>query len=67
MPFSPLMTANELFDDPHVQARATVQTLPQERAINVRFPVKFSRGLPDSNTAVPALGEYGVEVFKASI
>ncbi|WP_025109783.1 CaiB/BaiF CoA-transferase family protein [Pseudomonas sp. H1h] len=63
LPFSPLITANELFDDPHVQARATVQTLPQEQAIAVRFPVKFSRGLPDSDVAVPVLGKYG---FKAS-
>nr|BFD42624.1 CaiB/BaiF CoA-transferase family protein [Pseudomonas sp. FFPRI_1] len=65
LPFSPLLTASELFDDPHVQARGTIRPLPEERAISVRFPVKFSLGLPDSDATVPDLGEYGVEVFKA--
>ena len=65
LPFSPLLTASELFDDPHVQARGTVRVLPEDRTISVRFPVKFSRGLPDSDPAVPALGEYDVEAFKA--
>jgi crotonobetainyl-CoA:carnitine CoA-transferase CaiB-like acyl-CoA transferase len=64
LPFSPLLSASELFDDPHVQARGTVRPLPQERTISVGFPVKFSRGLPDSDTTLPALGEYSVEVFK---
>ncbi|WP_342625348.1 CaiB/BaiF CoA-transferase family protein [Pseudomonas alkylphenolica] len=64
LPFSPLLSASELFDDPHVQARGTVRPLPQERTISVGFPVKFSRGLPDSDTTVPALGEYSVEAFK---
>jgi len=66
LPFSPLLNASELFDDPHVQARGTVSELPAERSISVGFPVKFSRGLPDSDASVPVLGEFDVEAFKAS-
>lgn len=65
LPFSPLLNASELFDDPHVQARGTVQPLAQERTISVGFPVKFSRGLPAGNPTVPALGEYDIDAFKA--
>ena len=65
LPFSPLLNASELFDDPHVQARGTVRKLPAERSISVGFPVKFSRGLPDSDVSVPALGEFDIEAFKA--
>jgi len=67
LPFSPLLSATELFDDPHVQARGTVRPLPKERAISVGFPVKFSRGLPESDSTVPVLGEYDVAAFKASL
>ncbi len=67
LPFSPLLSASELFDDPHVQARGTVRPLPNERTISVGFPVKFSRGLPESDSTVPALGEYDVAAFKAGL
>ncbi|ROL64782.1 CaiB/BaiF CoA-transferase family protein [Pseudomonas vranovensis] len=65
LPFSPLLNACELFDDPHVQARGTVREVPEERAISVGFPVKFSLGLPEPRATVPALGEYDLERFKA--
>jgi hypothetical protein len=41
--------------------------LPEERAISVGFPVKFSPGLLDSDTSVPALGDYATEAFKAAL
>lgn len=66
LPFSPLLNASELFDDPHVLARGTVHRLPGEREISVRFPVKFSLGLPDSEAAVPGLGEYNGKTSEGS-
>jgi len=59
LPFSPVLGARELFADPHVQARGMVRSLPEEGSIALRFPVKFSLGLPDSATEVPALGGGG--------
>lgn len=59
VPFSPALGARELFDDPHVQARGTVRHLPDEDAIALRFPVKFSLGLPESDDTVPPLGGAG--------
>ncbi|AOY94363.1 CoA transferase [Cupriavidus sp. USMAA2-4] len=56
LPFSPVLEAQALFDDPHVQARGMIRSLPEEKAIALRFPVKFSLGLPDSGTEVPPLG-----------
>ncbi|WP_044874548.1 CoA transferase [Pseudomonas sp. LFM046] len=57
LPVSPVLNARELFDDPHVTARGTVRQLPAEQGIGVRFPVKFSLGLPDASERVPELGE----------
>ncbi|MBN3791765.1 CoA transferase [Burkholderia sp. Ac-20353] len=58
LPVSPLPDADELFADPHVQARGVVRVVPGG-ALAVRFPVKFSLGLPDGADRVPALGEHG--------
>ncbi|MFC6299407.1 CoA transferase [Pseudomonas sp. CCM 7893] len=58
LPFSPLLGANELFADAHVQSRGTLREFAKEGTIAVRFPVKFSLGLPDSEGKVPALGEF---------
>lgn len=57
LPFSPVLGACELFEDAHVRARGTLRQL-EEGGIGVRFPVKFSLGLPDGPQAVPALDEY---------
>lgn len=57
LPFSPVLGAWELFADPHVMARNMVREMPEEGAIALRFPVKFSLGLPDSAEDVPSLGE----------
>lgn len=59
LPFSPVLNADELFADPHVRARGMVRELDDGRAIALRFPVRFSRGLPDSGTHAPALDEHG--------
>ncbi|MDW3686800.1 CaiB/BaiF CoA-transferase family protein [Cupriavidus sp. CV2] len=58
LPFSPALSAKELFADPHVKARNMVREMPAENAIALRFPVKFSLGLPGSGDHVPALGEH---------
>lgn len=59
VPFSPVLTANELFADPHVQARGMVKEVAADKGIALRFPVKFSLGLPDTDDHVPGLGEHG--------
>lgn len=59
VPFSPALEAQELFDDPHVRARGLIRQLPEEDAIALRFPVKFSLGLPDADDTVPPLGSAG--------
>jgi crotonobetainyl-CoA:carnitine CoA-transferase CaiB-like acyl-CoA transferase len=58
LPFSPLLRADELFDDPHVRARGMVREMDGGQSIALRFPVRFSLGLPDSGDRVPALGEH---------
>ena len=42
-----------------------VRQHPEEGRISVRFPVKFSAGLPDAPEGVPALGEHTESVLKA--
>lgn len=58
LPFSPSLSARELFADPHVKARNIVREMPEEGAIALRFPVRFSLGLPEGDDHVPALGEH---------
>jgi crotonobetainyl-CoA:carnitine CoA-transferase CaiB-like acyl-CoA transferase len=58
LPFSPLLNASELFSDPHVLARDMVREMASEKAIALKFPVKFSLGLPEGNDHVPSLGEH---------
>lgn len=58
LPFSPLLGASELFADAHVQSRGTLREFANEGTIAVRFPVKFSLGLPDTEGRVPTLGEF---------
>lgn len=59
IPFSPSLRAEELFADPHVKARAMVREVAEDGGLAMRFPVKFSLGLPDTHDHVPALGEDG--------
>ncbi|KUZ70376.1 CaiB/BaiF CoA transferase family protein [Burkholderia ubonensis] len=59
LPVSPLHDADELFADPHVRARGIAREIAGDRSLAVRFPVKFSLGLPDGDDHVPALGEHG--------
>lgn len=58
VPVSPLIDADELFRDPHVRARGTIREIAVDKTIAMRFPVKFSLGLPDSGDGVPLLGEH---------
>lgn len=66
VPFSPVLDADGLFADPHVQARAGYRALPAEEGIAVRFPVRFSAGLPDAGMHVPALGEHNAALLPRS-
>ncbi|AOJ65965.1 acyl-CoA transferase [Burkholderia ubonensis] len=59
LPASPLHDADELFADPHVRARGIAREVAGDGSLAVRFPVKFSLGLPDGDDHVPALGEHG--------
>ncbi|MCA7082065.1 CoA transferase [Cupriavidus sp. DB3] len=60
LPISPVLNAEELLRDPHVQARGTVRQVsdPDQDRVAVRFPVRFSLGLPDGDDHVAALGEH---------
>ncbi|WP_107311457.1 CaiB/BaiF CoA transferase family protein [Burkholderia metallica] len=61
LPVSPLPDADALFADPHVRARGVTREVDGSGgngALAVRFPVKFSLGLPDGDDRVPALGEH---------
>ncbi|AOK32684.1 MULTISPECIES: CaiB/BaiF CoA transferase family protein [Burkholderia] len=62
LPISPVLDADELFDDPHVRARGMVRKLDDGDAIALRFPVKFSLGLPDGDDRVPELNEMWLDV-----
>lgn len=64
VPFSPVLGAAELFEDSQLIARDMVRHHPEEDLISVRFPVKFSAGLPDAQELVPALGEHTESVLK---
>ncbi|WGS47864.1 CoA transferase (plasmid) [Burkholderia sp. JSH-S8] len=59
LPVSSLHDADELFADPHVRARGIAREIAGDGSLAVRFPVKFSLGLPDGDDHVPALGEHG--------
>ncbi|PZX34311.1 putative transferase; similar to caiB/baiF CoA-transferase family; Alpha-methylacyl-CoA racemase [Cupriavidus phytorum] len=56
IPFSPVLGAGELFEDAHVRAREVVRRV--EGGIAVRFPVKFSLGLPDGDDFVAEVGQH---------
>ncbi|MFM0174357.1 CaiB/BaiF CoA transferase family protein [Paraburkholderia sediminicola] len=58
LPVSPLLDAHELFLDPHVRARGMVRELAHDGSMAVRFPVKFSAGLPDAGDTIPLLGQH---------
>jgi crotonobetainyl-CoA:carnitine CoA-transferase CaiB-like acyl-CoA transferase len=58
LPVSPLLDSHELFRDPHVHARGMVRELAHDGSMAVRFPVKFSAGLPDASDTVPLLGQH---------
>jgi len=58
LPVSPLLDANQLFRDPHVRARGMIRDIAADSAVAMRFPVKFSLGLPDTGDRVPLLDEH---------
>jgi len=64
VPFSPVLGAAELFDDAQLLARGMLRQHPAEDRISLRFPVKFSAGLPDAPDWVATLGEHTEEVLK---
>ncbi|QEZ49007.1 CaiB/BaiF CoA transferase family protein [Cupriavidus oxalaticus] len=57
VPFSAVLNADEVFDDPHVQARHVIRPLDGGNTMATRFPVKFSGGLGDIPARVAALGQ----------
>jgi crotonobetainyl-CoA:carnitine CoA-transferase CaiB-like acyl-CoA transferase len=58
LPVSPLLDAHELFLDPHVRARGMIREFAHDETMAMRFPVKFSAGLPDAGDTVPLLGQH---------
>ncbi len=66
VPFSPVLHAAELFDDPHVQARQVIRALDDGTCMAARFPVKFSAGLSDISSRVGAIGQDNEAVLPAS-
>jgi crotonobetainyl-CoA:carnitine CoA-transferase CaiB-like acyl-CoA transferase len=60
LPVSALLVADELFADPHVRARGMIRELDDGQTIALRFPVKFSLGLPDGSDHVPELDEHEI-------
>ncbi|MBN3830191.1 CoA transferase, partial [Burkholderia sp. Ac-20384] len=59
LPVSRVPDAGAVFDDPHVRAGGVAREVTADRSLAVRFPVKFSLGLPDGDDRVPAPGEHG--------
>ncbi|VWB39915.1 CaiB/BaiF CoA transferase family protein [Burkholderia lata] len=59
LPVSRVADAGAVFDDPHVRARGVAREVAGDGSLAVRFPVKFSLGLPDGDDRVPAPGEHG--------
>ncbi|VWC56890.1 acyl-CoA transferase [Burkholderia lata] len=59
LPVSRVADAGAVFDDPHVRARGVAREVAGDGSLAVRFPVKFSLGLPDGDDCVPAPGEHG--------
>ncbi|MCY1502758.1 Acetyl-CoA:oxalate CoA-transferase [compost metagenome] len=57
VPFSAVLHAGELFDDPHVQARQVIRPLDGGNSKATRFPVKFSAGLGDIPARVASIGQ----------
>lgn len=57
VPFSPVLHAGELFDDPHVRARQVTRSLSDSACLATRFPVKFSAGLDDVSARVGSIGQ----------
>ncbi|HKT95526.1 MAG TPA: CoA transferase [Paraburkholderia sp.] len=57
VPFSPVLLAEDLFDDPHVQARQVHRPLNGGACMATRFPVKFSAGLGDVSSRVAEIGQ----------
>ncbi|AQV94448.1 CoA transferase [Cupriavidus necator] len=66
VPFSPILNAAELFDDPHVQARRVIRALDDGTCMAARFPVKFSAGLGDIPARVASIGQDNEAVIPAS-
>lgn len=66
VPFSPVLNAAELFDDPHVRHRR-LAVEPEPGMLDVPFPVGFSAGLPATEAFVAGLGEHTQEVLQALV
>ncbi|MFJ4292224.1 CaiB/BaiF CoA transferase family protein [Cupriavidus sp. NPDC089707] len=65
VPFSPVLDATELFNDPHVQSRQVIRPLDGNATMATRFPVKFSAGLPDIPGRVASVGQDNDAVLSA--
>ncbi|WP_175687936.1 CaiB/BaiF CoA transferase family protein [Burkholderia anthina] len=60
LPVSRVPDPGAVFDDSHVRARGVAREVASDGTLAVRFPVKFSLGLPDGDDRVPVPGEHGV-------
>jgi len=67
LPWAPVYRDMRFFDDPHIQARDLMHTLPDSSGegstFQVRYPVKFSAGLDDLRAPPPNKGEHSDEVL----
>ncbi|PSW20579.1 CoA transferase [Photobacterium sanctipauli] len=69
MPWAPVLRDMRFFDDPHIQSRGLMQTMPDRNSENetfqVRYPVKFSAGLDDLRLPPPEKGEHTRELLSS--
>lgn len=68
LPWAPVIQDNELFSEPHLNARDLFHYLPDQsgegESFQVSYPVKFSAGLDDLRAAAPMKGQHTEDVLK---
>lgn len=68
VPFGPVNTADSLFDDPHLQARAMLQQVEQpglDRPVTIAAtPIRYAGGAPPTVRRAPLLGEHTDEILR---
>ncbi len=67
VPSAPVLTVAETLDNPHLQARGSVQTVVDPIAGEVTFPrmpIRFSAFPENIDYVAPSLGQHNVEILK---